>query len=542
MEINNNNINSRIASRLSQSTSVKNDTTNLPKEGIIKGEVVDLKGLAVKLLTSDGKYIQGKMTESDILTMGEQKMFEVFQENGQIKMRPITQEQNKAMQIKKALAELGILNSELDEAMASELMNNELPVNEKTLKDLGRLLKLFQAQGESGKTNTNTKVPTQNTANPQTLEIDSEAELELDENSNHTKMLLNEKNVDKGVFILKNEITINSKNTDLVTQFANKEVNIQSDLTSIENTIKTLDNPELKETLENIIKFNDQKGLTQDNVLSKTNLGNLQEIIKNVANNSNKADVENLLKDLGLSEKTNSLSEKFTIEDLLKLSKDDLKALLNDTNKDDLVNLIKSKKTDTDFSMKLNTGTLDEIDDFFEETTTKFEKLLQELQKRGDDTSKELFDKLVNTKDKMDFSNHIKTNIFLQLPLNINEHKTNGELTIFKDKRKKGTSEVSSALISLDTLNLGVFETFIQKHRNNVNLQFRLDNENVKKLVQENIEALHTTLSALRYNVESITFKTVEQSFSILNNENDLKDLQLNIHTNGLSTGFDARA
>ncbi len=582
MEILSNLKNSKlIKGKLNKSSNVKNDTLLIPKDGIIKGEVIDIKGLAVKILTEQGKVIAGKMEDAQILNMGDQKAFEVFQENGQTKMKTLnfSHKEVQSMQIKKALADLGIINSDLDEAIAQELIDNELPVNEKMLKDLGRLLKLFNAQSdnqinvnnknnnlilndESTKSNEILKkeinIKVNDSSNEKVISkvintdnlVDKNIHNEIIDKNKNTLILKNNtlidtnndfddnkllasKNVDKGVFILKNEIPVNLKNSNLVTQFSKGEVNIQSELSNILENIKSHPNNELKQSLENIIKFSNVDGINEDNLFTKINIKNFEEVIKNEEVGS---------KILKLIENSPIVKEgeTFTIDDLLNMSKDKLVKILKEIDTKELSKLIKNNVKDLDFSFKLNSGTLEEVDDFFKETTEKFQKIVQELQKRDDEPSKELLNKILDTKDKIEFGNHIKTNIFLQLPLNIKEHKTNGQLTIFKDKRKKGTKDVSSALISLDTKNLGTFETFIQKHNNNLNLQFRLENEEIEKLVKNNISGIKSTLSALRYNVDSITFKTIKQSFSILNTENDLNKLELNIKRE--NTTFEAKA
>ncbi len=496
-------------SSIHKGTSIKNINTQTLKEGIVKGEVIDVKGLAVRILTSEGKIISGKMEDAKILNLGDEKIFEIFEQNGKLKMKSLnfSHKEVKEMQIKKVLSDLGIINSELDESIGKHLLNNELPVNEKMLKDLGRLLKLFNAQ------NNNTETTDNNTGN--------------------TDNLLSSKNIDKGVFMLKNEIPVNLKNSQLVTKFSEKEINIQEDLSKISENIDKLPDLEVKQNIKNILNFGDKNGLTEENIFSKTNIKNIQDIIKSPTNTKN---ILTLL-DGKLNPKTNS---PFTIDDLLNMTKNDLQELLNDVDKTKLLNLIQSNIKDKDFSFNLQSGTLDEVDEFFKETTHRFEKILLELQKQEDDSSAELANKILDTKDKLSFSNHIKNNIFLQLPLNINEHKTNGELTIFKDKRKKGTKGVSSALISLDTKSLGTFETFIQKHNNNLNLQFRLDNKEVETLVKDNLNDLKNILYTLRYNIDNITFKTLEQSFSILNTEEDLKNMQLELTKT--NTTFDAKA
>ncbi len=532
--------------KLGKTSQVKSEN-QVPKEGIIKGEVVDVKGLAVKILTDKGKMLTGQMQDAEILNKGEQKAFEVLRENGQTILKPIkySPQQQKEMQIKSALKELGILNSQFDEAVAKELMENGLPVNKKMLNDLGRLLKLFKAQdmvGQNKEVNENAKnANTQNTTN--TLNVaDTEEEqqtvkgqnrLNLGNASGVVNKGITKQNVDKSVFMLKNEIPISSKNTDLVTQFSNKEVNIQKDLTNIQDGVKQLSDQELKSNLENIIKFGDKEGVTEKNILSKTNINNLQQLLKD---DNAKEGVLKLLK----GEINIKTGEQFKATDLAELTKPELKEVMENVDKKELANLVKGTRRELDFSFKMSQGTIDEVDDFFEEITDKFDKLLKELSERKDEQGKELFEKLSNAKDKMDFSNHIKNNVFLQLPFNINDHKTNGELTIFKDKRKKGTSGVSSALIALDTKSLGLFETFIQKSQNNLNLQFRLENKEVEELVKMHMPSLKDTLTALNYKIDNVNFKTEEQSFTILDDENKLKDIGLKVNEG--NTNFEAKA
>ncbi len=115
---------------------------------------------------------------------------------------------------------------------------------------------------------------------------------------------------------------------------------------------------------------------------------------------------------------------------------------------------------------------------------------------------------------------YLKNNMFLQIPININNFSTTAELIIFSNKKNKNNNSKNnsgSALISLNLLYLGKLEVFINKINNDISCQFRLEKDVTKNLVKENIDLLNDYLKDKNFNLKDVTFKDLDESFSLIN-------------------------
>ncbi|MCL2457077.1 MAG: flagellar hook-length control protein FliK, partial [Defluviitaleaceae bacterium] len=93
------------------------------------------------------------------------------------------------------------------------------------------------------------------------------------------------------------------------------------------------------------------------------------------------------------------------------------------------------------------------------------------------------------------------------------------QLHVFKDgKKSAGGSEISSALIALDTAAMGRFETYVQKNSRAINCQFRLENDEIVRAVRENIHKLDALLRAGGYSLEHFSFLPPDEPYNLLKN------------------------
>lgn len=117
----------------------------------------------------------------------------------------------------------------------------------------------------------------------------------------------------------------------------------------------------------------------------------------------------------------------------------------------------------------------------------------------------------------IDFAAQIRTQIYVQLPYSMGQQDV--ALHVFKDARKSKASDargVTSAYISLDTLNLGHFEAYVQKKDKSVHCQFRLGSEEGARLVGENIERLGSLLEDFGLTLASHSCKQSDEVFTVL--------------------------
>jgi hypothetical protein len=121
--------------------------------------------------------------------------------------------------------------------------------------------------------------------------------------------------------------------------------------------------------------------------------------------------------------------------------------------------------------------------------------------------------------EHIDFTAQIKNQLFVQLPVYHNGQDMQTALHVYKDASKKGGKGdgTASALIALDTLSLGHFETYVQKSARSVSCQFRLDNKRVENLVRAHIHELNALLSEYRYSLDAFTFLPKAEPYTVLN-------------------------
>jgi hypothetical protein len=111
--------------------------------------------------------------------------------------------------------------------------------------------------------------------------------------------------------------------------------------------------------------------------------------------------------------------------------------------------------------------------------------------------------------------------MFVQLPVFHNGQETQTALHVYRDAKKsaaQGGKSSSSALIALDTLNLGHFETYVQKTSQSVNCQFRLRDKHVEQLVRTHIHELEALLREYRYSLDAFSFLPQGEPYTLLDN------------------------
>lgn len=113
------------------------------------------------------------------------------------------------------------------------------------------------------------------------------------------------------------------------------------------------------------------------------------------------------------------------------------------------------------------------------------------------------------------FFNQITTyDSILQLPIMINREKTTGELYVMKRKKggKKVDSENFTLFLSLSTNSLGIVESFLNARHKRITISFRVEDENLVKLVKDNYRLLYDGLLEKGY-------KLVEMKCRVLDKE-----------------------
>ncbi len=527
----------------------------------IKGEIVNVTNSTVKIRVGD-QIISGNMNLTGKLNIGEEREFLLEFEKGRLRLTlvPETAENLKEQQLENVLKELGELSKD-NMKFAKLLLENNLPVNKDTLTALKRSMALFGHEDKAALEKSllllknDIGANLKNTANVNSI---------LDREQNVTKNLSNIESLlsqlgddeiatqlkeifDQSPDTLENmktpESLINGKNQGQVQQSKNFD-NVGDLLKTLSEAMGEEENKNVKNQSQNseiaddilmkegATKENIQKDLPEKNGLTKDSAQSNQNVKE--GNQENKADN---LKDL-LKNHLNNLEEGREAEK--QLNNKTQGTLQKDMDKSEtLKNLLKGQETDEEvlskeitksFGVDKDVKTPKDLEKHINDNLEKLEKALEIIKNAPKETEvlKQLEKEITQLRDKMTFANEMKNQVFVQIPFTINNKSTNGELIVFKDKRNKNKKNgQSSALISLDTANLGIFEAYLVKKEANVDIQFRFVNDFVKDLVQNNASQLNTMLKSKNINISSLTYKKIGEAFSVIENEPTIKEEEL---------------
>lgn len=294
-----------------------------------------------------------------------------------------------------------------------------------------------------------------------------------------------------------NNITKNTEDTsNLLKQIL--DININEDLLIHSNKLENL-----KQIFSNDTNLNN----ITDNVI-KNNISNLNDTLDKQSFNILQKEILNILKS------NPKISNKF-------------KDILN--NFDNFQNKLKF------FDFK-NSSTED-LNEFFEEIAHISKNINENMANMGENKIDNIINNLDNLNKNIDFMNNMKNNIFLQIPLNINNFSTTAELFVFSNKKNKNKSSKNnsgSALLSLNLLNLGKLEVYINKINNDISCQFRLENDNTKNIVKNNIQLLNNYLKNKNLTLKDVSFKDLDESFTLIS-QNKTKDVLSNFKLSNFS-------
>ncbi len=302
---------------------------------------------------------------------------------------------------------------------------------------------------------------------------------------------------------------------------------LKSDKLAIENLNNILKDNILEESLEKLIS-------QHNNLDFKLNTGDkftkLTDIIKYIIKNAIENSAEN-------STKNSKSSIENSIEQTIKNNISNPSE--PEINQAELVKKLMFNPKETT-SKQLNLF-LNELKQIINNTKITIEKASSETA-LSKTVAENIQQAVKSIEQNMNFVSQLKTNLFLQIPLVINNHQTNAELFIFKDKKgkKKAKGDAVSALIALDTASLGRFEAFVQKDNKAVSCRFNLENDEVEVLVRQNIGVLSNALKQQGYILESFTFAKNEPPKTILEVNNFETNTLPNKNT-ALGMSFDTK-
>lgn len=123
--------------------------------------------------------------------------------------------------------------------------------------------------------------------------------------------------------------------------------------------------------------------------------------------------------------------------------------------------------------------------------------------------------------------------LYYQMPVNLSGQNTTAELYIMKRQQSKKRIDPHNSVmfVSLDTNNLGRFETLIDVKGNNVTVNFRTEKQEINDYIKENIKYLYTGLSESGYKLADIRYALIDSATPPLKLEQLLSKMMKSNHS-----------
>jgi len=127
--------------------------------------------------------------------------------------------------------------------------------------------------------------------------------------------------------------------------------------------------------------------------------------------------------------------------------------------------------------------------------------------------------KAADISSRVQLGNNIENFYYCQIPFQVGQDRNTAELYVFERKRKsdEGDRTNTTILIALETQRMGRVETVIKAEQDNLNIEFRVENDPVQKYLQTETDELNKLLSGSNFNVTEISVVRMDVPATPLN-------------------------
>jgi hypothetical protein len=150
----------------------------------------------------------------------------------------------------------------------------------------------------------------------------------------------------------------------------------------------------------------------------------------------------------------------------------------------------------------------------------KLEAIKESLKGSNSPTCESLSNKIDNIQSGIRFLNEINSHsTYIQIPINIMDKKTNGELYILKrdSKRKKIDPESVTMYISLNTCNIGKVDSLLSLTKKSISINIRVEDERVREFIKESHSELYKRLDDIGYKLVDLKCRIISEDVNLLN-------------------------
>jgi hypothetical protein len=512
------NYNKRIGNRVNVAKASKVNGKDFAKGQALKGEILDIKQKNILIKLANGANLTAKLTDQMEFNIGQKVLFQVKEASPeQVLLKPIIDEtynpkDNKLYQI---LEEAGVTTNEKNTEIVEKLLHNNMPVDKEFINKIITLSRQFK-----------------------------------------------DTSVDKLILLVKNNIPVTSETINQLTNYENNNQSMKQDMISLVNQIidDTDMDIDMKHKLIDIFMNDEIDNTTNTKIINNVNekeINNIKDsqIVDNqIVKETSKSEVSFKLGDVlsleGIQELKEEIDNTYLLKDnnTLNLSKDiTLEKLVQEIStleieeKDQSIinNIVTNKllKTAVDKNIYLNKEALENpklINEYFNDVYEKIINIIKLTRGVTEGKGNSIAKDAMKVKNNIEFINNLNNNFnYVQLPFKFGDKLLNSELYIFENKKelkkRKNTNSIS-ALLRLDYINLGHLDIYINKQLNNVECKFYVEDEEKKKIIDNNIINLHKRIRSFDINVIGLTvinnkkdFNFVEDFLQRKNNANSVK-------------------
>ncbi len=453
------------------------------KEGsVFKGEILDVRNNAVKILLASNDVLNAKTDGSVQLNIGDILNFKV--------------ESNTGLSMLVKAVSNGNANGGLNMLM-SALNSADVPVNERNL----ALVKELVGNGQAIDKNT-----------IRTLVSNLNSFTELD--------------VDTAVTMFKHDIPINAENVTQFNNYINENNKLMTSFNNMaDDMVKVLfdyakANPEadvtkLANEMLKAITGDEQidiSKLINSEVLTNTADISQTEVESTIMNNSSIITDENLnsqqstpinsdiVQNSEIAEKQ-IISENPAEQSEAKVVLKGVEQFDTEEFKEGIKKLIKENMfINKDVFNKSDAEIKAELEKYYKDIETKTNKLMSVLENAGLEKSI-LQETTSNIKSNLNFMNDLNNMaLYMQLPVKFQDSETHGELYVLnRNRNKHKENDVLTAFLHLDMENLGVTDVSIKLEKEQLTTKFSLEDAVSQDIVEEHLHELKKRLEEKGY-------------------------------------------
>lgn len=442
------------------------------------GDIIDVRGSAIKILLSNDKTLDAASTDSKNLNIGDHITFNVSSNNGQtVVIKPLKINTFNTNVLLKALEASETPANEKNINIVKAMMRNEMSIDKNSLSDMIKKVEAFKTD------NPENIVAMERHGIPLTQEnVD---QFSAYKNFEHRIMAQAESLAEDVPEMLKDVLTTGDSQkaaqmakeiTDILMQNLPDEAdsNISEDITGKTPTVTAMEN----EVSAEDEAFLQKMGLSQDEgvvfISEKDNPGSLEAHIP--------------VKNISYDE---------VMKNLNSLSGEELKEFLSSP---EFKHFVKDK---VEKNFELNVNKLGQNDDevkknvkkLYENLDKKTESLLNVLENAGQKESR-VGNTVSNIRNNMQFMQDLnQMAAYVQLPVKFNENKAHGDLYVFN--RKKGMpvdKDVVTAFLHLDMESLGATDVHVSLEKKALKTDFVLSDGESARIVEQHLFELKERL------------------------------------------------